>query len=225
MTSTIKTSRKVIVRVPGRAMSNLDILYYVDKIQLPNFVGVYMRDTLPNKSWNRNTPQFGIMNLNKSNQPGVHWVAWAYIPNNGVYNFDSFGSDVPIELLKYLKTKEELAKNKGLIQQNMWNLSKGSEGKLGGRFPGVSFIEGGQIVSNDGYWVGYFNCLFDRINQKLLEQHNFNLNRKIQRIGLNAQNDNHYTEFHVDQKESTFSIVGFFTPQWAEEWGGELNIE
>ena len=70
MTSTIKTSRKVIVRVPGRAMSNLDILYYVDKIQLPNFVGVYMRDTLPSKSWNRNTPQFGIMNL-KNNAHGI----------------------------------------------------------------------------------------------------------------------------------------------------------
>ena len=113
----------------------------------------------------------------------------------------------------------------GLIKQNMLNLSKGSDGKLGGRFPGVSFIEEGQIVSNDGYWVGYFNCLFDRINQKLLEQHNFKLNRRIQRISLNAQNDNHYTEFHTDNLENTYSIVGFFTPQWAENWGGELNIE
>ena len=113
----------------------------------------------------------------------------------------------------------------GLIQQNMWNLSKGSEGKLGGRFPGVSFIEGGQIVSNDGYWVGYFNCLFDRINQKLNEQHNFKLKRNIQSIALNAQNENHYTEFHQDTNVDAFSIVGFLTPQWAEKWGGELNIE
>ena len=83
-----------------------------------------MRDTLPSKSWDRNTPQFGIMNLNKSNQTGIHWVAWGYIPNNGVYYFDSFGADVPIELLKYLKTKEELAKNEGLIQQNIYVVQK-----------------------------------------------------------------------------------------------------
>ena len=124
MGSTNKTSRKVIVRVPGSAMTNLDILYYVKKIKLPNFVGVYMRDTLPNKSWNRNNPQFGIMNLNKANQMGEHWVAWGYVPNNSAYYFDSFGADVPIELLKYLKTKEELAKNEGLIQQNIYVVQK-----------------------------------------------------------------------------------------------------
>ena len=123
MTPTIKT-QEVIVHVPGTAMTNLDILYYVEKIQLPNFVGVYMRDTLPSKSWDRNTPQFGIMNLNKANQIGVHWVAWGYIPNNGIYFFDSFGADVPIELVKYLKTKEELAKNEGLIDRNIHVVQK-----------------------------------------------------------------------------------------------------
>ena len=123
MTPTIKT-QEVIVHVPGTAMTNLDILYYVEKIQLPNFVGVYMRDTLPSKSWDRNTPHFGIMNLNKANQIGVHWVAWGYIPNNGIYFFDSFGADVPIELVKYLKTKEELAKNEGLIDRNIHVVQK-----------------------------------------------------------------------------------------------------
>ena len=131
MGSTNKTPRKVIVRVPGSAMTNLDILYYVKKIKLPNFVGVYMRDTLPNKPWNRNNPQFGIMNLNKANQMGEHWVAWGYVPNNGVYYFDSFGADVPIELLKYLKTKEELAKNKALIQQNIYVVQKSGSSECG----------------------------------------------------------------------------------------------
>ena len=124
MAARIKTQEEVIVRIPGTAMSNLDILYYVEKIQLPNFVGVYMRDTLPSKSWDRNTPQFGIMNLNKANQIGVHWIAWGYIPNNGIYFFDSFGADVPIELLRYLKTKEELAKNEGLIDRNIHVVQK-----------------------------------------------------------------------------------------------------
>ena len=124
MTPTIKTTREGVVRVPGTAMTNLDILYYVEKIQLPNFVGVFMRDTLPSSSWNRNAPQFGIMNLNKANQIGVHWVGWGCIPNNGIYFFDSFGADVPIELLRYLRTKEELAKNESLIRQNTYVVQK-----------------------------------------------------------------------------------------------------
>ena len=51
------------------------------------------------------------------------------------------------------------------------------------------------------------------------------MNRVIKRIALNAQNNNHYTEFHSDDLGSVYSIVGFLTPQWAEDWGGELNIE
>ena len=117
---------------------------------------------------------------------------------------------------------------KGLSTANIWNLLRRSSGEnLGGAFPGVSLIENRQIVVNNQYGIGYFNCLFDRINQKLLEQHNFSLIRDIKRIFLNAQNDNHYAEFHEDDAsgENTYSIVGFLTPQWAEEWGGELNIE
>ena len=125
-----------------------------------------------------------------------------------------------------LTTQDCFSLYKALISANIWNLNRTSYGdSIGGAFPGVSFIEDGEILVNNQYWIGYFNCLFDRINQKLLEQHNFKLNRRIQRINLNAQNDNHYTEFHTDNLENTYSIVGFFTPQWAENWGGELNIE
>ena len=114
----------------------------------------------------------------------------------------------------------------GLIRENFWNLAKTSSAeKFGGRFPGVSLINNYEVINNHQYWIGYFNCLFDRINQKLKEQHNFSLVRKINRIALNAQNENHYTEFHVDNSLVTYSIVGFLTPQWAEKWGGELNIE
>jgi hypothetical protein len=113
----------------------------------------------------------------------------------------------------------------GLINANIWDLNRHSLGREGGAFPGVTFMHDEQIVVNDQYWLGYFNCLFDRINAQLKQQHNFLLNRSIKRIALNAQNDNHYTEFHSDNPENTYSIVGFLTPQWAEDWGGELNIE
>ena len=125
-----------------------------------------------------------------------------------------------------LTTQDCFSLYEGLIRDNIWHLNRKSNfDKMGGAFPGISFIEDGKITYNNQYWIGYFNCLFDRINQKLLEQHNFTLRRVIDSIALNAQNDNHYTEFHSDGELNSYSIVGFFTPQWAEEWGGELNIE
>ena len=60
--------------------------------------------------------------------------------------------------------------------------------------------------------------MFDRINQKLNEQHNFNLKRNILRIALNAQNSNYYTEFHIDTDDDTYSIVGFLTPWPYNYW-------
>jgi len=111
-----------------------------------------------------------------------------------------------------------------LINGHMWHLNRISSTSLGGGFPGCSLIVNEQVIYNDQYWIGYFGCLFDRINQKLKEQHNFSLVRKIDSLSLNAQNNNHYTEFHTDHTNK-HSIVGFLTPQWAEEWGGELNIE
>ena len=124
-----------------------------------------------------------------------------------------------------LTTQDCFSLYKALISANIWNLNRTSYGdSIGGAFPGVSFIEDGEILVNNQYWIGYFNCLFDRINQKLKEQHNFSMGRNILSIGLNAQNENHYTAFHKDADDG-YSIVGFLTPQWAEEWGGELNIE
>tara|TARA_R100001460_G_scaffold77683_1_gene118628 strand:- start:151 stop:678 length:528 start_codon:yes stop_codon:yes gene_type:complete len=132
-----------------------------------------------------------------------------------------------IKVIKDVLTLEDSFElYQGLISQNIWGLNRASApGKPRGAFPGVMFLENGEVMYNNPYWIGYFNCLYDRINQKLNEQHNFKLTRKIKRIALNAQNDNHYTEFHIDKDTSHYSIVGFLTPQWAEDWGGELNIE
>jgi len=123
-----------------------------------------------------------------------------------------------------LTLEDSFSLYEALISQNLWRLDKKSENTLAGSFPGVEIVAEGKGCHFDNYWIGYFNCLFDRINQKLKEQHNFSMGRNILSIGLNAQNENHYTAFHKDADDG-YSIVGFLTPQWAEEWGGELNIE
>tara|TARA_Y100000004_G_C8813110_1_gene368600 strand:- start:19 stop:552 length:534 start_codon:yes stop_codon:yes gene_type:complete len=132
-----------------------------------------------------------------------------------------------IKIIQNVLTEEDsFSLYTGLIQSNIWNLNRASSLTTpGGCFPGVSFVEDGQVVFNNQYWVGYFNCLFDRINSELKKQHDFSITRNIKSICLNAQNDNYYADFHQDIEKNTYSIVGFLTPQWAEDWGGELNIE
>ena len=96
-------------------LTNFDIINYVEKLELPNFRGVFMRDTLPRNGPQRN--ECGIMNLNLSNEKGSHWVCYYRDDNTRIY-FDSFGQITPIELQKYLKTKKEFANGEQVIQRN-----------------------------------------------------------------------------------------------------------
>lgn len=58
-----------------------------------------MRDQLPTR---KRKIECGILNLDDSNGPGTHWVAY-YKYNNNAYYFDSFGNlPPPLELIKYL---------------------------------------------------------------------------------------------------------------------------
>lgn len=70
-------------------------------MQIPNFRGIYMRDTLPKKilSYER-----GIINLDNSNGPGTHWTAYKKAKNQVVY-FDSFGNlRPPLEVMQYFES-------------------------------------------------------------------------------------------------------------------------
>lgn len=60
-----------------------------------------MRDKLPTKIKNVET---GIVNLDKAENSGSHWVAYKKI-NNIVIYFDSFGNlKPPMELVKYFES-------------------------------------------------------------------------------------------------------------------------
>lgn len=67
---------------------------------LPYFRGVFMKDTLPRRPWNRES---GVVNLDLNIGPGTHWVAYKKAGNLVVY-FDSFGNlRPPFEVEKYFK--------------------------------------------------------------------------------------------------------------------------
>ena len=109
-----------ILQIPGSVLSNLDIMYYVKHLPIPNFLGVFMRDEVIKGGCKGAKEQCGIMNLNTSNQRGIHWVAWFKNPDVGTIYFDSFGQDTPSELIRYLKTKKELSEDRAVIKRNIY---------------------------------------------------------------------------------------------------------
>lgn len=58
-----------------------------------------MRNTLPKRPWKK---ECGIVNLDSSEGPGTHWVAY-YKNNDKIEYFDSFGNlRPPEEIVNYL---------------------------------------------------------------------------------------------------------------------------
>ena len=95
-------------------LNNFELIKLANYLHLPNFRGVFMRDTLPTTS---NDKECGIVNLNTSKQEGSHWTAYYKDGTKRIY-FDSFGQITPIEVQKYLKTKDEFTKDAAVIERN-----------------------------------------------------------------------------------------------------------
>jgi hypothetical protein len=54
----------------------------------PKFAGVFASDKVPKLS--KETP-YAILNLDKSGEPGSHWVAVVFVKPNNIMVYDSFG--------------------------------------------------------------------------------------------------------------------------------------
>ena len=92
------------IEIPSESgLTNIEIEKYVSELGIPHFRGVFIRDTLPTRP---KRIECGIVNLNTSKQNGSHWVCYAKMEKTRIY-FDSFGQDVPDEILKYLKSSKE----------------------------------------------------------------------------------------------------------------------
>ena len=102
------------MKLGAMGLSNFDLLELVKYLKVPNFRGVFMRDTLPDTPHDK---ECGVVNFNKSSEPGSHWVAYYKDGDKRIY-FDSFGQVAPTEIQKYLKSEEEFRTNKPVIQRN-----------------------------------------------------------------------------------------------------------
>ena len=78
-----------------KALTNIDILRYVEELKIPNFRGVFMRDELPKKI---KSIECGIMNFNTHKQLGSHWVSYMRTKQCNRIYFDSFGQITPLEI-------------------------------------------------------------------------------------------------------------------------------
>lgn len=90
------------MKIPNKPLSQYDLMKYVNELKIPNFKGIYMRDTLPKNS-NKNKKECGILNLDSIKGPGTHWTCWIKNCNNLCCYFDSFGVEPPKEFENYMK--------------------------------------------------------------------------------------------------------------------------
>ena len=100
------------VRIPDKALTNFELLNYANKLKIPNFRGIYMRDNLPAFP---NPTECGIVNLNTSAELGSHWICYYKNKEERIY-FDSFGMPALYEVQKYLKKPHLISEL--LIQRN-----------------------------------------------------------------------------------------------------------
>ena len=85
--------------LPKRALTDTDLQHYARAFGVHNFRGVFMRTSLPRKP---RVNESAIVNLDSSDGPGTHWVAYKKLGNRAEY-YDSFGDlRPPIELRRYL---------------------------------------------------------------------------------------------------------------------------
>ena len=102
------------ISVPDKPLTNIELVRYDGLLKVPDFRGVFMRDTLPKYPFNEVS---GIVNFNTSRQPGSHWVCY-YRNNNERIDFNSYGQIIPVEIQQFLKTGSEFDPGKEVIQRN-----------------------------------------------------------------------------------------------------------
>jgi len=111
-----------------------------------------------------------------------------------------------------------------LINAHVWFLSRNTQDSIVGLWPGFIVKHNNEI--NNPFWFGRFVGLLENIKNIFQKQYNFSLPSNIHRIHVAAKNTTSNTDFHTDISEPcSYTIVGFATPEWSPEWGGELNIE
>ena len=104
------------LKISDRPLTNYELGDYAVRLNIPNFRGVFMRDTLPNTPKQR---ECGIVNFSSSKEIGTHWVCYFKNKSIKIY-FDSYGQITPQEIQNYLKAKRK--RDAAVMQRNTDNI-------------------------------------------------------------------------------------------------------
>ena len=105
-----------VLELPDSTLYDSDLVYLANKLKIPHFRHVKMRDELEELR-PFHGEECGIVNLNIHTQRGSHWICYYKFGNLRFY-FDSYAQAPPIELIRYLKTPKELNENAPVIHRN-----------------------------------------------------------------------------------------------------------
>lgn len=88
------------MKIPIKALSNIELIKYAKILEIPHFRGVFSRDDLPKRPFKY---ERSIINLDGKDSTGTHWIALRK-DGNTAYILDSLGNlKPPLEVLKYLE--------------------------------------------------------------------------------------------------------------------------
>ena len=116
-------TRSINITIVNKALSNYDLMTWIDKLKIKRFRDIFSRDNLLKKI----KKECGIINLDSSIGSGTHWVCCRNIDEYCEY-FDPFGLIMSVEVKTHLLTSgKQIINSRDKIQERnsicfMWIL-------------------------------------------------------------------------------------------------------
>jgi hypothetical protein len=70
----MEITKDIPIKLPKRALTNIDLKKFAKLLQIHNFRGVFMKDSLPKSGAKVN--ETGLINLDDQKGNGTHWTAY-----------------------------------------------------------------------------------------------------------------------------------------------------
>jgi hypothetical protein len=101
--------------------TNYELLDMIKKLGICNFKGIIMKDEFAklDDPWDT---EYGIYNLQDSDETGSHWAAWCH-KSNKWYHFCPYGADGPKEFITYCR-RVRGGKEPGQILSSTFQIQK-----------------------------------------------------------------------------------------------------
>jgi hypothetical protein len=122
MINALKKEFESNLKVVYKLLSDIDSTNNIQLDRLCNelfgskFYGVFPSDKIPKLNFHK---KYCILNLDKSNQPGSHWIACVLDGNDDIYIFDTYDRSIKkiLPIIYKVKHHRILSGNKSVLQK------------------------------------------------------------------------------------------------------------